>query len=168
MNQVIEQFAKACHDIIKNDPGPKGREEVRRRLEKVLVDDSVIADYFGPDADLNRNILYEDPELGFCIIAHVYKDARTSKPHDHADSWAIYGQVDGVTHMTEYRSVERPGDGKPGKAEPVKTYDLEPGMAVVYEPGALHAPVRHLPTKLLRIEGINLQDVKRDRYENVA
>jgi predicted metal-dependent enzyme (double-stranded beta helix superfamily) len=168
MNPVIEQFAKACHDILKNDPGPAGREQVRQNLEKVLVDDSVVRDYFGPDADSTRNILYEDPELGFCIIAHVYKDARISKPHDHANSWAIYGQVDGVTHMTEYRSVENPADGKPGKAEPVKSYDLKPGMAVGYEPGALHAPVRHDPTKLLRIEGTNLQDVKRDRYENVA
>ena len=168
MNPVIEQFAKDCHDILKNAPGPEGREQVRKALEKVLQDDSVIRDYFGPDADSNRNILYEDPELGFCIIAHVYKDQRISKPHDHANSWAIYGQVDGVTHMTEYRRVEKPADGKPGRAEPEKTYDLEPGMAVASEPGVLHAPVRYKPTKLLRIEGINLQDVKRDSYENVA
>ncbi|MDH3239919.1 MAG: hypothetical protein OEO83_04555 [Alphaproteobacteria bacterium] len=168
MNPVIEQFAKACHDILENDPGPAGREQVRRRLEQVLVDDSVVRDYFGPGADSTRNVLYEDPDLGFCVIAHVYKDKRISNPHDHAESWAIYGQVDGVTHMTEYRSVEKPVDGKPGKAEPVKTYDLKPGMAVAYEPGVLHAPVRHEPTKLLRIEGVNLQDVKRDRYEEVG
>lgn len=168
MNPVIERFAAECHDILKKNPGEKGQEQVRQRLEKVLVDESVIKDYFGPDVDSARNVLYEDPELGFCIIAHVYKEASVRNPHDHADSWAIYGQVSGTTEMTEFRLVEKPAEGKPGKAEAEKTYDLKPGMAIAYEPGKLHAPVRYGPTQLVRIEGINLEHVKRDRYEKVA
>ena len=168
MNPVIEQFAADCHDILKKDRGAAGRELVRQRLETVLTDESVIKDYFGPDDNSARNVLYEDPEFGFCIIAHVYKDARVRNPHDHGESWAIYGQVEGTTEMTEFRLLEKPTEAQPGKAEPEKTYDLKPGMAVAYEPGKLHAPVRYGPTKLLRIEGINLQNVKRDKYEKVA
>ena len=41
MNQVNEQFAADCHDILKADPGPDGLEKVRQELEKVLVDESV-------------------------------------------------------------------------------------------------------------------------------
>ena len=168
LNPVMEQFAAECHDILKKDPGADGLEQVRQRLEKLLVDESVIKEYFGPDKDSARNILYEDPELEFCIIAHVYNDASARNPHDHGSSWAIYGQVEGTTEMTEYRLLEKPKEDKPGKAEAVKTYDLEPGMAVAYEPGKLHAPVRDGPTRLIRIEGINLQNVKRDKYEKVA
>ncbi|MDX1484255.1 MAG: hypothetical protein R3229_07225 [Alphaproteobacteria bacterium] len=168
MNPVIEQFAKDCHDILKQDPGAEGLERVRQKLEGILEDESVIAEYLGPDTDSPRNILYQDPELGFCIIAHVYKDASKRNPHDHGASWAIYGQVAGVTEMTEFRMVEKPTDSVPGKAKAVKTYDLKPGMAVAYEPGKLHAPVRYGPTRLIRIEGMNLDKVKRDKYEKVA
>jgi predicted metal-dependent enzyme (double-stranded beta helix superfamily) len=168
MNPIVEQFAAECHDILKKDSGAGGLEQVRQRLEKILNNEDVIKDCLGPDKDSPRNILYEDPELGFCIIAHVYKSASVRNPHDHGPSWAIYGQVEGVTEMTEFRLVEDPKDGLPGKAEAVKTYDLKPGMAITYEPGTLHAPVRKGPTRLIRIEGKNMDNVKRDSYEKVA
>lgn len=168
MNPVIERFATQCHDILKRDSGPGGLEEVRRSLQEVLGNEDVIQEVFGPDQNSPRNILYEDPELGFCVIAHAYKDASVRAPHDHGPSWAIYGQVEGVTEMTEFRLLEGPKDGKPGKVETVKTYDLKPGMAVAYEPGKLHAPTRRAPTRLIRIEGMNMDHVKRDKYENVA
>lgn len=168
MNPVIEQFAAECHDILKKDPGAGGLEQVRQGLEKVLANQDVIKEYLGPDQDVARNVLYEDKELGFCIIAHAYNDARIRDPHDHGPSWAIYGQVEGTTEMTEYRLLEKPKDGQPGKVEAVKTYDLKPGMAVAYEPGKLHAPVRHGPTRLIRIEGRNMENIKRDKFEKVA
>ena len=163
MNTVIEQFAAQCHDILKRDSGADGLEQVRQGLEKVLADEDAIRETFGPDQDTARNILFEDPELGFCILAHVYKDASVRNPHDHGPSWAIYGQVEGTTEMTEFRCLEGPKDGKPGKVEAVKTYDLKPGMAVTYEPGILHAPTRRAPTRLIRIEGMNMDNIKRDK-----
>src|SRR3546814_8925552 len=107
-------------------------EVFRRCLEGVLADQNCIDAHLGPDEDSSRNILYEDPELGFCILAHVYKGAKHSGPHDHGPSWAVYGQAKGITEMTEYRKVEPPKDGRPGKAEAVKTYALKPGMAAAY------------------------------------
>ncbi|RZV43604.1 MAG: hypothetical protein EX269_12945 [Acidimicrobiales bacterium] len=164
MNDVIERFADECHRIIVEDSGASGLEQVCERLEDVLVDESVIAEFFGPDANSPRKILYEDPELGFCIIAHVFEGPRVRDPHDHGPSWAIYGQIEGTTNMTEFRVVEPPTAGKPGKVEAVKNYDLEPGMAVAYDVGDLHAPVRNATTKLLRIEGMNMKGVERDEY----
>ena len=168
MNQVIEQFAAECHDILKKDSGADGLEQVRQRLEKILVNEDVIKEYLGPDKTSARDTLYEDAELGFCIIAHVYEGARVRDPHDHGPSWAIYGQVEGVTEMTEFRLLEKPADGKPGKVEAVKTYNLEPGMAVAYDVGVLHAPVRYAGTRLIRIEGTKLENVKRNKFEIVA
>jgi hypothetical protein len=71
-------------------------------------------------------VLYEDPELGFCVLAHSYKGAKDSPPHDHGPSWAIYGQAAGETEMTDYALVAKPADGKPGQARPVRTYKLLP------------------------------------------
>lgn len=165
MGQILDQFAAECHDILKQDTGPEALDQVRQRLEKVLVNKEFIAEHLGPDADSPRNILYEDPELGFCIIAHVYKGAKASTPHDHGDFWAIYGQAEGVTEMTEWRKLEPPADGKPGKVEAEKTYQLRPGMAAAYTAGKLHSPKRNDTTKLIRIEGSNLAKITRDKYE---
>ena len=42
---------------------------------------------------------------------------------------------------------------------------LEPGDAHVYQEGDLHSPRRDGPTRLVRIEGMNMNGVKRDKYE---
>jgi len=40
-------------------------------------------------------------------------------------------------------------------------------MAHLYNEGDLHAPRRNGPTKLIRIEGVNLGGIRRARYEAV-
>ena len=133
MTRTIEQFGAECQAILKQDSGPVGLEQVRQGLERILTDESILATHLGPEADSERNILYEDPELKFCIVAHVYKGAKDSAPHDHGPTWAIYGQAAGTTEMTEYRVVQAPADGEPGRAEPVKTYKMTAGMAIALE-----------------------------------
>ena len=113
-------------------------------------------------------MLYEDPELGFCILGHVYHGAKDSNPHDHGPSWAIYGQAKGETVMTDYTPVARPSDGRPGMARRVKDYTLKPSMAYLYNEGDLHSPRRYGPTRLIRIEGQNMDKVRRFPYERVA
>ena len=165
MEQKLQNFAAEAHRILKADSGPSGLDEVRAKLEPLLTDAEFVATYLGPDNDSDREVLYEDPELGFCILAHVYKGAKTAPPHDHGDYWAIYGQSAGTTEMTEYDLVEPPADGAPGRVKPRKTYTLEPGMAVAYPVGALHSPKREDETRLIRMEGRNLDGVERDRFE---
>ena len=165
MEQKLQNFAGECHRILKADSGPAGLEEVRAKLEPLLADPDFVAAYLGPDNESEREVLYEDPELGFCILAHVYKGAKSAPPHDHGDYWAIYGQAAGVTEMTEYDKVAPPTDGEPGRVTPRKTYTLKPGMAVAYPVGRLHSPRREDETRLIRMEGRNLDGVKRDTYE---
>jgi len=136
-------------------------------LKDVLMDDDIIATHFGPDNTDPRKCLYEDPELNFCIFAHVHTGAKDSPPHDHGSSWAIYGQADGKTVMNEWDLVSRPEGGKPGKVKFNKKYEMNRGDAYMYDVGQFHSPHRSGPTKLIRIEGENLDHVKRDRYEAV-
>lgn len=165
MSYTLEQLAADCHDTLAADPGPAGRETVRRHLERALADAAFVDDHLGAHTTAPRSVLYEDPELGFCIVAHVYDDAKGGEPHDHAGTWAIYGQAKGTTEMTEWRKVKAPEGEAPGLVVPLKTYALKPGMAVVYNEDTLHSPDRAGPTRLIRIEGRNLAGVKRDRYE---
>ena len=164
MGYNLEQFSDTVHRILKEDPGPKGRDKVCAVVQEVLVDESFLAKHLGDDVP-ERKILYEDPELGFCILGHVYHGAKDSHPHDHGPSWAIYGQARGETVMTDYEPVARPGEGKPGKARRIKAYTLTPGAAYLYNEGDLHSPRRDGPTRLIRIEGTNMDKVKRLAYE---
>jgi hypothetical protein len=165
MAYTLEQFAADCRAALKKNPGPAGRDQVRKCVEKACSDADFVAKYFGPDNTSERTVLYEDPELRFCICAHAYKGAKGSAPHDHGPSWAIYGQARGVTEMTEWRCIQKPAGGKPGKVEKLKTYSMTPGTAYVYNEGVLHSPSRQGDTCLIRIEGQNLIGVKRDKYE---
>ena len=166
MAYTLEAFAAAPHDTPTADPGPAGRERLRALVEDVLKDDAFIARHLGDDVP-ERKILYTDPQLGFCILGHVYQNARESNPHDHGPSWAIYGQARGETLMNDWALVEKATESRPGKARHVRSYPLKPGMAHVYNEGDLHSPRRDGPTRLIRIEGTNMDRVTRLAYEKV-
>lgn len=166
MAHTLAQFAARCHDILKAEPGPAGRNKVSAMLREVLKDDKFVATHLG-DGVPERKILYEDPDLGFCILAHHYKGAKESPPHDHGPSWAIYGQARGETEMSDYQLLEPASPDKPGKVRKRKTYKLTPGVAYVYNEGDLHSPKRVDSTRLIRIEGVNMEKVKRMKFEAV-
>src|SRR6202012_3426266 len=158
MGQTLEQFAAKCHDALKSQPGIEGRKAVRSLVSEVLKDPEFVATYI-PEGTPERKVLYEDPELGFTILAHAHVGAKNSKPHDHGPSWAIYGQAYGETIMTDWDCLARPADGQPGKAKHVRDYTMKPGDAYLYDPGVLHSPRREGSTRLLRIKGINMEKV---------
>lgn len=167
MKRTIDQFAAECKGLLEAQPGPEGRQKVADLLEEVLTDSDFVETYVA-EGTPERKALYEDTDLGFTILAHGYAGARTSSPHDHGPSWAIYGQAAGVTEMTEWDVVEAPTDSKPGKAKVNHIYELRPGMAKVYNEGQLHSPRREDSTRLIRIEGVNMDRVKRLPYEPVS
>ena len=168
MAYTIEQFSKDVHDALTKDPGPAGREIARQCLSRACTDPEFVEKHLGPDNTVDRTTLYEDPELKFCILAHVYEGPKASQPHDHGPAWAIYGQAKGVTEMTDWECVQKPKDGNPGKVRKIKSYDMNVGDAYVYNEGVLHSPRREDETRLIRMEGISMVGVKRDKYEVAA
>ncbi len=166
MKTPLEQFAAECRTILRSEPGPSGRRQICTRLEHLLRDPAFVAAALN-DSTPERQVLYEDQDLGFCLLAHSYKGPKNSPPHDHGPSWAIYGQAKGETEMTDYALVEPAEPGKPGKARAVRTYKLTPGTAYLYNEGDLHSPLRRGPTQLIRIEGQNMDRIKRLKFEPV-
>jgi predicted metal-dependent enzyme (double-stranded beta helix superfamily) len=166
MAYTLEQFSTDCHRILAADPGPEGRKKVCALVQKACTDAEFVGKHL-PDAGPERKILYEDPDLGFCILSHVYHGAKQSAPHDHGPTWAIYGQAEGETLMTDWAKLEPASEAQPGKVRHVRDYRLEPGAAYVYNEGDLHSPRREGSTKLIRIEGKNVEKIRRFPYEAV-
>ena len=164
MSFTLESFAGNVQRILQRDPGPAGREEVRRLVEEALQDRQFIVAHINDDTP-ERQVIYEDPELGFCVCAHVNQGAREANPHDHGSSWAIYGQAFGETEMSDWQIVEPATEGQPGKVRRERVYSLKPGMAHLYNEGDVHSPKRVAATGLLRIEGKNTAKMKRLAYK---
>jgi predicted metal-dependent enzyme (double-stranded beta helix superfamily) len=163
----LEQLAADIRAALAAEPGTAGRQAACRFVEKALADDAFVAAHLKDRAPgaLPRELLFEDPELGFCICSHVYGDAAHSQPHDHGATWAIYGQARGRTEMTDWRIVEAGEGDQPALVEPVESYALEPGQARLYDVGTVHSPRRAQPTKLIRIEGQNLDTLQRSNIK---
>lgn len=167
MTYTLEQFCADCRRTLSEHPGSDGRERVRDLLERLLANREFVEATLGPDATPGRHALYEDPELGFVVLAHVNNDAHESPPHDHGTSWAVYGQAKEWTDMTEWRRTDE-GDDEGVELEPVRTYRLEPGKAGLYDVGAIHSIHYPAGARFVRVTGRDLDQVPRTKYDLAA
>jgi hypothetical protein len=165
MSYTLEQLSADIRRELKADTGAAGKQAVCKLVSKVLLDKEFVAKHLTADQCKPRKVLYEDPELGFCICGHVYEGAAAGAPHDHGSSWAIYGLAEGDTEMTDWRIVKKGEGDTPNLVTPAKTYVLKPGDSHFYDVGVVHSPKREGPTKLVRIEGKNLDHVKRSHIK---
>ena len=167
MGYTLNELAADIRRELGADSGPAAKAAVCRLVARALKDEAFIAAHLKerPAGGNPREVLYEDPQFGFCICGHVYPNKAIGSPHDHGQSWAIYGQATGVTEMTDWRIVEKGAGDKPTLVEPVKTYSMNPGDAHLYDVGDVHSPNRDAPVRLIRIEGKNLDRVQRSNIK---
>ncbi len=164
MAYQLDQFILDCRSILSRDPGPKGREEVRTHLEQLLQNPAFVRQHC-EEAPRGLHVLYEDPELGFQVLAHINDKARVSPPHDHGESWAIYGQATHYTDMTEWEREDDGGDAEHAKLKPVKKYRLTPGHAGIYQDGRIHSIDYPDNSRFVRVTGTNLDQIHRVRFD---
>jgi predicted metal-dependent enzyme (double-stranded beta helix superfamily) len=159
----LDRFIADCREILSKDPGPAGREQVRRHLEELLAEPAFI-DRYRKDVKPGLTVLYEDPKLGFQILAHVNAKARVSPPHDHGASWAIYGQATEYTDMTEWERTDSGSDAAHGQLKVAKKYRLTPGHAGIYQDGKIHSIDYPDKSVFIRVTGTNLDRITRQMF----
>lgn len=164
MSYTLEQFCQDCRGALKADGGPGGREAIRVKLEQLLANQAFIDEVLGPDAEVGVKTLYKDDVYEFVVLAHVNAHANKSPPHDHGNSWAVYGQATEYTDMSEYRRLEGEGEGA-AKLEMVKSYRLTPGKAGLYDVRAIHAIDFPDNSRFVRVTGRELELEPRLRFD---
>ena len=160
MSYDLDQFIADCRSILADNPRPAGREQVRQKLERLLVEPEFQARYCKA-AQPGLTVLYEDPRLGFQILAHVNAKARVSPPHDHGASWAIYGQATEYTDMTEWQRLDDGSDAAKSQLKIEKKYRLTPGHAGIYQDGKIHSIDYPDKSRFVRVTGCNLDRIDR-------
>ena len=163
MAYELNEFIADCRAILQRDPGPKGREDVRQHLERLLANKDFVAATCGEDVPTGLMVLYQDKELGFQVLAHINDKARKSPPHDHGASWAIYGQAAKYTEMIEWERVG--GNDKHAELKETKRYRLNPGEAGIYQNGAIHSIDYPDRARFIRVTGTNLDNIHRVRFD---
>src|SRR6185295_2925241 len=155
----LQEFIADCRAILKRDGSARGRDEVRQRLERLLANKEFVAATCGDDAPHGLKVLYEDKDLGFQVLAHINDKARKSPPHDHGESWAIYGQATKYTDMIEWVREDNGADPKHAKLTPEKKYRLNPGEAGIYQDGKIHSIDYPDRSRFMRVTGANLDKI---------
>ena len=163
----LDEFCKDAHDSLIAEPGTAGRQRVREHLERLLANGEFVAATLGDDAPPKR-VLYDDPELGFQVLAHVHEPGTANTPHDHGPSWAVYGQAVTYTQMTEWRRTDDGDDAGRAALEQTNSFRLEAGKAALFDEGAIHSLARPDGSRVIRVTGGNLETVLRHRFDPEA
>jgi len=165
MSYEFDQFIADARATLRRGSGPAELEQVRQSLAKLLANGAFVERTCGPDARGGLHRLHVDDELGFEVLAHVNDKARKSPPHDHGESWAIYGQATGYTDMTEYRRADDGSDPEQAKLEQTRRYRLKPGEVGVFAGTAIHAIDYPDKSRFIRVTGTNLDAIERVAYD---
>ena len=146
-------------------PAPPGANWSEQNLERLLANKDFVEKHCGGNVQHGLKVLYEDPKLGFQILAHINGEARVSPPHDHGASWAIYGQATKYTDMTEWEREDDGKDPKHAKLKPIKKYRLTPGKTGIYQNGAIHSIDYPDHARFVRVTGTDLDKIDRIKID---
>jgi predicted metal-dependent enzyme (double-stranded beta helix superfamily) len=165
MSYDLNRFIDDCRSELKRDPGPAGRERIRLLLERLLQDKDFVAAHCSDRTPKGLYVLHDDRELGFQVLAHINEKARTSPPHDHGASWAIYGQAASYTDMTEYARIDDGAGPNVAKLKVTRKYRLNPGQAGIFQNGAIHSIDYPDESRFVRVTGANLDRIARSSFD---
>lgn len=163
MTYNLDEFCDDCRSAIIADDDDGSREAIRQNLEKLLANEEFVTATCSPSAERGIHTLFEDPELGFVVLAHIYDKAVESPPHDHGPSWAVYGQAVEHTDMTIWTESGNGGDDP--IVEPAETYRLDPGMAGTFNPRQIHSIKFPAGARFVRVTGTDLNTVEQRRFD---
>ena len=158
MSYSLEDFCDDTRSILEAHDDHAGREQVRQKLEQLLRDPAFCAAYLGPDEKSGVRQIYQDPEREFCVLAYNMSAPRTSPPHDHGDSWAVYGQAAGHTDMTIWSAEE-------GQVKPLRQFRLDPGHAGLFDVREIHSIDYGEGAKFVRVTGVDLGNETRRVFD---
>jgi predicted metal-dependent enzyme (double-stranded beta helix superfamily) len=157
---TLDEFTRDTRNALSEQPGPAARQTTRKNLERLLQNEEFVAQYCGPDAKPGIQTIYRCPDTGYNVLVHVYEKGKAGPPHDHGDSWAIYGQADGHTVMTIWKRTDDRSEEGHARIEKDKTFRLAKGMAGVFEPREIHSIEISDGSRFVRITGTDLNKIE--------
>ena len=164
MAYELDDFCEDCKDLIDPATGKKDLDAVRNNLEKLCQNQEFVDATCGPDAKAGVHTLYRDADKDCMVLSHINAESRTSPPHDHGASWAIYCQAVEYTEMTEYDRTDDSSVQGHAELEVTKKYRLDPGNAGYFDSHCIHSI--HFPAgaRFIRVTGTDLTKLTTKKF----
>jgi hypothetical protein len=162
MSPIFDRFTRELVAILKAK-GTAGLTEIAESL-KPLLRDSEFAKFAFADPTIRKRVLFHDDDTDVYVLAHIHEAGKRGRPHSHGASWAIYGNVTGVTEMTEWRRIN-PAEEPHAVLEASSQYRLAPGDARAYPPHLIHSTAHPEHACVIRITGTDLDHIPRYGFD---
>ncbi len=162
MNTAFDRFTAETVAIVKAR-GVSGLSDIAGVLRPLLRDPEFAALAF-PDRSVRKRVLFHDAETDVYVLAHIHEAGKRGKPHSHGASWAVYGNVVGVTEMTEWRRVN-PDSEPHAVLESSSHYRLGPGDSRAYPPYLIHSTAHPENALVIRVTGTDLDRIPRYGFD---
>ena len=162
MNATFDRFTAELVAIVKTK-GVAGLSDVAEALRPLLRDSEFAALAFS-DLTIRKRVLFHDADTDVYVLAHIHEAGKRGKPHSHGASWAVYGNVAGVTEMTEWRRIN--AESEPHAVlEPSSRYRLDPGDSRAYPPYLIHSTAHPEHALVIRVTGTDLDRIPRYGFD---
>jgi hypothetical protein len=162
---TLDQFLADTRTTIKSKGIPAGIEEIRRHLERLLANPTLLQDHLGdPVPYTDRTTIGHDPETDVHVLVHGRQQNGRSVPHDHGPCWVVYGNYTNYTQMKRWKRLD---DGGPeGHAELAVQQDfrLNAGQAAAFAVGDIHSIAYPDETFFIRVTGGDVEQQQTLRF----
>lgn len=162
---TLDQFLADTRSTIKSKGLPSGLEEIRRHVERLLQNPTLLTDRLGdPLPYTSRQAIAYDPETDIHVLVHGREKAGKSVPHDHGPCWVIYGQFTNYTQMKRWKRLDDGHVDEHAELALQKDFRLPAGEAAAFAVGDIHSIEYPDDTFFIRVTGGDVEQQKTLRF----
>jgi len=178
-NYTMEAFVEDVNNIFKNEADPH---EQAKKISAHLKDLLAVPGWLEEKLELEeeggfgRFSLHLDEESGhpgngWWLMASVQKPGQDNLPHDHGNTWVVYGVYKGAIRQRKWRWAF-PGEGvDTAQIRETGKFTQQPGSVAYFLPGEIHDTLNVKEegrSLVVRLESQKLDRVTRFQYDPEA
>jgi hypothetical protein len=164
---TLQQFLADTRTTINTKGMPAGLEEIRRHLEHLLTNPTLLHEHLGdplPSPPRPSQTIAHDPEIDVHVLVHGRDEAGKSAPHDHGPCWVVYGNYTNYTQMRRWKRVDDDSVEGHAKLTLQKEFRLHAGEAAAFAVGDIHSIEYPPDTYFIRVTGGDVEQQKTLRF----
>ena len=172
---TMETFVSDVRQIFASTKDPRAQAQgVARHMQELLKTPGWLEEQIDLPAEggFGRHVLHQDeefghPEGGFLLMCGIQRPGQDNLPHDHGNTWVVYGIYQGEIEQTKWRWSYPEADRTSPEIKPLETWVQEPGEVAFFLPGEIHNTrcVADDRAVVVRLEGQKLAGMLRHRYD---